>query len=101
MGKINVYNDAGDICGRVGFNDNLHDFESGPCGLSLGITRLKDGRYAAIHGNRWAGGGDSGRIVDASEALQYILTYNISLLDAPKFKDLLKLKEDTIQTEME
>lgn len=78
MSKVNVY-ENGKIIARVAYNHNLdhwdgHNWTSGGVGLHLGLTQLKDGRFALIHGTQWQGQRDWAEIISKERAIQEILT---------------------------
>ncbi len=102
---VNVYDENGQIVGRVNYNSNLdhwdgHNHTCGSTGRHLGITKLKDGRFVLIHGTQWQGEQDSAEIVTPEEALQAILNSgNEGLLDEEKFSELKKLNDETMVEE--
>jgi len=104
---INVYDDDGNIVGRVNFNRNLDrwtgsNWTSGSTGHHKGLTRLSDGRYVLIHTTQWQGEQDHAKVILPEDALQEILAAdNESLLDEPKFADLKELLALSIVEEME
>jgi len=83
---INVYED-GKVIARVERNNNLdrwngHNWNSGEVGEHLGLTRLKDGRFVAIHTTQIEGGRDRATIISREDALQLVLyAENEDLLD--------------------
>jgi len=83
---INVYED-GKVIARVEYNNNLdkwngHNWNSGEAGEHLGLTRLKDGRFVAIHTTQMEGGRDSAGLISREDALQAVLyAENEDLLD--------------------
>jgi hypothetical protein len=98
--KVNVYADETrqDIIARVQYNAVLDSWHrelggwswcSGERGHHLGITKLRNGRYALIYGSGW------GVVVSAEEALQAILkSGNLYLLYNKRFKDLKAMADE-------
>lgn len=102
MGKVNVYDDNGDIVARVEYNDNLDHWDgsnwtSGSTGRHLGLTKLQDGSYVLIHGTQWQGERDHAEIVSADQALQEILrSGNAELLEERRFSELKELYKQSL-----
>lgn len=105
--KVSVYNEDGDVVGRVQYNNELdywdgRNFSSGEMGRHLGITRLSDGRYVLIHGTDWQGERDTAEVVSAARALQAILRAGaLELLKKKKFSELQELENKKILGEMD
>ena len=99
--RVNVYNseEMGEVIARVRYNQDLdywngHNWQNGGTGLHLGISKLKSGGYALIHGTQWQGAKDYALFVSAGDALQAILqSGHLELLDTKKFKELKTLAE--------
>jgi len=77
--RIPVYNEDGDIVGRVQYNENLdywdgHNMSSGSTGRHLGITQLKKSRnFVLIYGTQWQGERDYAQIATIEEAVKEVL----------------------------
>lgn len=102
MGKVNVYDDNGDIVARVEYNDNLDHWDGsnwtgGSTGRHLGLTKLQDGSYVLIHGTQWQGERDHAEIVSADQALQEILqSGNVELLERKRFNELKEVYQQSL-----
>jgi len=102
--RVNVYSSQYDVGGaviaRVRYNSCLdywdgRNWTNGGVGRHKGLTKLKDGRYALIHGTDWQGEKDWAEIISPEQALQEILkSGNTELLDTKKFAELKKLYEE-------
>lgn len=97
--RVNVYNDYGQVVGRVRYNQNLdywdgHNWSNGGSGYHKGLTKLKDGSYVLIHGSDYVGDRIYAEIISDYEALQEILkSQSLELLKTKKFKELKELAE--------
>lgn len=74
MSLINVKNANGKIVARVEYNHNLDKWDGNNycrgVGRHLGLTRLRNGNYALIHGTQWQGEEDSAEEIMRDDALQ-------------------------------
>ncbi len=99
---INVCNYDGEVIGQVAYNQDLdywdgNNWTSGGTGHHKGLTRLVTGEYVLIHGTDWQGQQDYAEVITPEQALQEILKAGATeLLDKPMFKELAKLREETI-----
>lgn len=100
---VNVYDDNDRVIAQVEYNACLDVWDgnnncSGGCGLHLGITSLKDGRYVLIHSSNYVGDEDRARIVDNETALQAILAsgYEEKMLGYKQFEPLKELMKKTL-----
>ena len=96
---IPVYDEDGQIIGRVKYNSNLDYWDGsnhtcGSTGRHKGLTRLKkSGKYVLIHGTQWQGERDSAEVISAKTAVQEILrSGNEELFD--KFPELRKMESE-------
>lgn len=105
--KVNVYDEDGVVIARVTYTDNLDHWDGsnrtcGSTGRHLGLAKLKDGRYALIHGTQWQGERDYAEIISAEDALQQILrSGNEELLEQKRFTELKAMYEKTMIGEEE
>lgn len=105
MGKVNVYNEYGEVVATVKYSENLdywdgNNYTCGSTGRHKGLTRLKSGDYVLVHGTQWQGERDHAEIITAEEALQEILrSGNIELLEEKRFAELKELYEKTMLEE--
>jgi len=94
---MNVYDEEGQVIGKVRYNTDLDLLGGGRTGRHQGIAKLKNGRYVLIHGTERKGERDSAEVVTAEEALQAILkSGHDELLETKKFKELKRLYEKTV-----
>ena len=104
-GRINVFNEDGQVIARVTYNENLdyrggRNWSNGGTGYHKGLTRLKSGQYVLIHGTDYQGERCWGEIITKNQAVQEILKSNdLELLE--KFKDLKEIADEILNSEEE
>lgn len=105
--RVNVLDESENVVARVRYNSCLdywdgRNWTNGGVGRHLGLTKLKDGRYALIYGTQWQGEKDYGKIVTPERALQEILkSGNSDLLNTKKYAELNALYEKNVTEEEE
>ena len=99
MTKVPVYDESGKYVTTATYNEDLDIWDGDRfCigyGLHLGITKLRDGRYALIYGEEDPGGEKKAEVVSDRMAMTAIIySGHEDMLDEPRYARLGTLFEN-------
>ncbi len=98
---VNVYKE-GELIATVKYNSNLdqwngNNYQNGGTGKHLGITKLEDGTFVAIHGSDWQGDTDWAEIITPKKAYELIMKFDETMLEWEAFKELNRFTDKLLK----